>query len=109
MSASRWRCRCVEGFGSTWKASTPRWRIGSARSSQPPDVADVALVRLGAPFEPRDDLFLESFFHQGTLEFPPGVIYRLAGLAQTVPVVVDVALDRAAVLTPIRELAGSLT
>jgi beta-glucosidase len=74
-----------------------------------PEEADVALVRLGAPFEPRDDLFLESFFHQGTLEFRPGVLYRLASLAQTIPVVVDVMLDRAAVLTPVRELASALT
>ena len=25
-----------------------------------------------APFEPRSDLFLESWFHQGSLDFPPG-------------------------------------
>src|SRR4051794_33223793 len=74
-----------------------------------PDVADVALVRLSAPFEPRDDLFLEAFFHQGSLEFRPGVVSRLARLAQTVPVLVDVGLDRAAVLTPIRDLAAALT
>src|SRR5699024_3843634 len=28
-----------------------------------PAQADVALVRIGAPFQPRDDLFLEAWFH----------------------------------------------
>lgn len=74
-----------------------------------PDEADVALIRLAAPYEPRDDLFLESFFHQGSLEFQPGLIYRLASLAKTVPLIVDVALDRAAILTPIAEIAAALT
>jgi beta-glucosidase len=30
-----------------------------------PAAADVAVVRVPAPFDPRDDLFLEGFFHQG--------------------------------------------
>ncbi|KRF21798.1 glycoside hydrolase family 3 protein, partial [Phycicoccus sp. Soil803] len=33
-----------------------------------PEEADVAVIRLQAPFDPRDDLFLESYFHQGGLE-----------------------------------------
>ena len=74
-----------------------------------PEDADVALVRIGAPYEPRDDLFLESFFHQGTLEFPPGLVYRLASIARLVPLLLDVSLDRAAVLTPVAELAHALT
>ena len=43
-----------------------------------PEDADVALVRLMAPFEPRSDLFLESWFHQGSLDFPPGLVVRTA-------------------------------
>ncbi|MEU8820594.1 glycoside hydrolase family 3 N-terminal domain-containing protein [Actinoplanes sp. NPDC048796] len=74
-----------------------------------PEAADIALVRLSAPFEPRDDLFLEAFFHQGSLEFRPGLLARLARVAQAAPLVVDVALDRAAVLTPIQQLAVALT
>ncbi|MEU2198929.1 glycoside hydrolase family 3 N-terminal domain-containing protein [Isoptericola sp. NPDC019482] len=74
-----------------------------------PADADVALVRIAAPFEPRDDLFLESYFHQGGLEFRPGLVYKLASIARKVPLVVDVALDRAAVLTPIADIAGGLT
>lgn len=74
-----------------------------------PQEADLAVIRLAPPFEPRDDLFLESFFHQGSLDFRPGVIARLSRLAEHAPLVIDVALDRAAVLTPIRELAAALT
>ena len=74
-----------------------------------PDEADLALIRIGAPYDPRDDLFLESYFHQGSLEFRPGLIYRLRSIAARVPLVVDIALDRAAVVTPIAGLATALT
>ena len=74
-----------------------------------PEDADIALVRLQAPFQPRDDLFLESYFHQGSLEFNPGLIYRLARIADQVPIIIDVQLDRAAVLPPIARLATALT
>ena len=65
-----------------------------------PAVADVALVRIGAPFDPRDDLFLEAWFHQGSLEFAPGLVYRLQQIAASCPLVLVVNLDRPAILTP---------
>ncbi|GAB4071747.1 glycoside hydrolase family 3 N-terminal domain-containing protein [Angustibacter speluncae] len=74
-----------------------------------PEDADVALLRLGAPFEPRSDLFLESWFHQGHLDFQPGLVARLSRLAATVPLVVDVVLDRPPVLTPLLPLCSALT
>jgi len=73
-----------------------------------PEDADVALVRLTAPFEPRSDLFLESWFHQGSLDFPPGLVSRLSRVAQRCPLVVDVLLDRPAVLTPLVPLAAAV-
>jgi len=73
-----------------------------------PDDADVALVRLMAPFEPRSDLFLESWFHQGSLDFPPGLVARLARIAAHCPLVVDVVLDRPAVVTPLLDVAGAV-
>ena len=73
-----------------------------------PEDADVALVRLMAPFEPRSDLFLESWFHQGSLDFPPGLVVRLQRIAAACPLVVDVVLDRPAVLTPLVTVAGAL-
>lgn len=71
-----------------------------------PEDADVAIVRLMAPFEPRSDLFLESWFHQGSLDFPPGLIVRLQRIAAVCPIVVDVVLDRPAILTPVLPVAS---
>jgi len=65
-----------------------------------PAEADLALVRIGAPFEPRNDLFLEAWFHQGSLEFAPGLVYRLTRIAASCPLVIVVNLDRPAILTP---------
>ena len=73
-----------------------------------PEDADLALVRLVAPFDPRSDLFLESWFHQGSLDFPPGLVARLARIASHCPLVVDVVLDRPAVLTPLLPIASAL-
>jgi beta-glucosidase len=73
-----------------------------------PQDADVAVVRLGAPFEPRSDLFLESLFHQGSLDFPPGLVVRLARIAEHAPLVLDVFLDRPAVLTPLLPVAAAV-
>ncbi|MEP6649716.1 MAG: hypothetical protein ABJA74_07345 [Lapillicoccus sp.] len=75
---------------------------------QRPEHADVAIVRLLAPLEPRSDLFLEDWFHQGSLEFPPGLVERLARVAAHCPLVVDVLLDRPAVLTPLLPLVSVL-
>ncbi|MFC7489885.1 MULTISPECIES: glycoside hydrolase family 3 protein [unclassified Knoellia] len=77
------------------------------RVARPAD-ADVAIVRLTAPFEARDDLFLEAWFHQGSLDFPPGLISRLQAMAAVCPLVVDVVLDRPAVLTPLLPFVSAL-
>jgi beta-glucosidase len=73
-----------------------------------PEDAEVAVLRLAAPFDPRDDLFLESWFHQGSLDFPPGLVSRVQRIAAQVPVVIDVILDRPAVLTPLLPLAAAV-
>ena len=74
-----------------------------------PAEADIAVVRLAAPFEARDDLFLEAWFHQGSLDFPPGLVSRLARIAAVTRLVVDVTLDRPAILTPLVEHCAALT
>lgn len=74
-----------------------------------PSEADFAIVRIEAPFEPRDDLFLEDYFHQGSLELRPGLVHRLRAIARTVPLVVDVAMDRPAILTPLVDALAGLT
>ena len=107
-NATSRRCPCGPGCASTPRTSRPRRWPGSAPGSSGPEDADVALVRLMAPFEPRSDLFLESWFHQGSLDFPPGLVTRLARIAAHCPLVVDVVLDRPAVLTPLLPLASAL-
>lgn len=70
--------------------------------------ADVALVRLQAPFEPRPGGF-EAMFHAGSLEFDPASLSHVTALGARLPTVVDVHLDRAAVLTEIAAAAAALT
>lgn len=71
-----------------------------------PEEADIAVVRVNAPWEPRDDLFLEAWFHQGSLDFPPAEVERIRALAARVTVVLVVNLDRAAILTPFVDMPG---
>ena len=73
-----------------------------------PADADVAIVRLAAPFEPRDHYFLESGMEQGSLEFPASVIDELRDLAAQTPLIVAVTLSRPAILTPIAEFATAI-
>lgn len=73
-----------------------------------PEDAEVAVIRLAAPFESRSDLFLEAYFHQGSLDFPPGLVARLARIAAHCPLVLDVVLDRPAVLTPLLPVAAAV-
>jgi beta-glucosidase len=72
-----------------------------------PADADVALVRIGTPFEPRLKL-PEAFFHQGRLDLPTEARDHLLALAATVPTVVDVFLDRPAVVPELAEHAAAL-
>jgi beta-glucosidase-like glycosyl hydrolase len=74
-----------------------------------PEEADVAIVRLQAPFEPRSDLFLEAWFHQGGLDFAPGLVVRLQRIAAHCPLLIDVNCDRPAILTPLLDVASAIT
>ena len=73
-----------------------------------PSQSDVAIVRLSAPFEPRTATRFESFFHAGSLDFDPAIPDRLRKLADVTTLVVDVYLDRPAILTPIAPLTAAL-
>jgi beta-glucosidase len=72
-----------------------------------PADADVALVRLQAPYEPRPGGF-EAMFHAGSLEFPVVERDHHAEICSTVPTIVDVYLDRPAVLTDLARDAAAL-
>ncbi len=73
-----------------------------------PEDADLAILRLQAPHEERGSAF-ENFFHAGSLDFPAEVVAHVAEVAAAVPTVVDVFLDRPAILTPIVELGVAVT
>ena len=73
-----------------------------------PADADVAVVRLPAPFDPRDDLFLESFFHQGSLDYRPGLVARLRDIAAVTPLVLNPNLERPAILTRLADSAAAV-
>ena len=76
-----------------------------------PKQADVAIVRLSAPFERLHPQYVfGQFFHEGSLAFRDGdpdyEPFKQASAA--VPTIVTVYLDRPAILTPIRDRAGAL-
>ncbi|MGH3706301.1 MAG: glycoside hydrolase family 3 protein, partial [Agromyces sp.] len=73
-----------------------------------PGEADVAILRLSAPFEERPTFF-ENFFHSGSLDFPAEQVAHLREVAAAVPTVVDIFLDRPAILTPFVDELAALT
>ncbi|MEV6348759.1 glycoside hydrolase family 3 N-terminal domain-containing protein [Actinoplanes sp. NPDC051851] len=77
------------------------------RVSDPAD-ADVAILRLTAPFEPSPRPGMAQFFHHGSLEFPAGQREHILDVCRTTPTVVDVYLDRPAVLGQIAAQASAL-
>lgn len=72
-----------------------------------PEEADIAVIRTAAPFEPRGPGF-ELFFHAGSLEFAPEEQARLRAICETVPTVIDITLDRAAVLGDLVDHAAAI-
>jgi beta-glucosidase len=75
--------------------------------AQPAD-ADVAVVFRNAPFEPRTGTFIESLFHAGSLDFSDEERDHVLAIAQAVPTVFVVHLDRPAILTGIAEACGAV-
>lgn len=64
--------------------------------------ADLAILRLSTPYEPREG-FLEQFFHSGDLDFKGEEKARLLAILEQVPTIVDVYLERPAVIPEIAE------
>ena len=73
-----------------------------------PDEADFAILRLNTPYQPRGDFFLEQIFHQGDLDFKEPELSRLLDIMARTPTVVDIYLERAAVIPEIAEAAAGL-
>ena len=73
-----------------------------------PRQADLAVVRLQAPYEPREGNFLERFFHAGDLSLREPERSRLLDLMGRVPTVVVITLDRPAVIPELAERSAAL-
>jgi beta-glucosidase len=71
------------------------------------DEAEMAIIRLNAPYQPREG-FLDSFFHAGDLDFKSPEKERILGLLEKVPTIVDIYLDRPAVIPEIAERSAGL-
>ena len=69
--------------------------------------ADLAILRLDAPYEPREG-FLRDRFHQGDLDFKGAELDRILGILDRVPTIVDVYLDRPAVIPEIAARSAAL-
>lgn len=72
-----------------------------------PEAADLAVLRLRTPYEPRENIF-ESYFHSGSLAFAEPELSRILALLDSVPTLVCINLERAAVIPEIAERAAAL-
>jgi len=73
-----------------------------------PQTADCAILRLATPFEPRDRYFLEAHFHAGSLAFDEAEIRRVQAIAEQTPTIIDIYLERPAVMPELAEAAAGL-
>jgi beta-glucosidase len=74
-----------------------------------PAEADFAILRLATPYEPpRGQSMLENFFHQGDLDFKSPEKERILNILNTTPTIVDIYLERAAVIPEIAAASAAL-
>jgi beta-glucosidase len=69
--------------------------------------ADVAILRLEAPHEARGEGF-EARFHRGDLRFKPDELERILAMMRQVPTIVDIYLDRPAVIPELAQESAAL-
>lgn len=80
---------------------------GYAEPAAAPEDAEVALLRLHAPYQNRGGT-LDEWFHGGDLRFPAETEEHVRAVAAVVPTVVLVYLERPAVLTAVAGSAHAL-
>lgn len=69
--------------------------------------ADIAILRLNAPYEKRKGL-AEGWFHAGELDFKEPEKRRILNILKQVPTIVDIYLERPAVIPEIAEKSAAL-
>lgn len=69
--------------------------------------ADVAILRLNAPYEKRKGL-LESYFHAGDLDFKGRENEHILDVVIRVPTIIDIYLERPAVIPEIADQSAAL-
>jgi beta-glucosidase len=72
-----------------------------------PAKADLAILRLNTPYEKRKGL-AEGWFHAGDLDFKEPERGRILEILQQVPTIVDIYLERPAVIPEIAEKSAAL-
>ncbi len=70
--------------------------------------ADVAIVRLKTPWVPTGRGGMADNFHGGSLEFPLEDLDHVLGICQSVPTIIDIYLERPAVLGPLVSAAAAI-
>jgi beta-glucosidase len=69
--------------------------------------ADIAILRLTTPYEKRKGM-MESFFHAGNLDFKEPEKTRILNILNQVPTIVDIYLERPAVIPEIASKSAAL-
>jgi len=70
--------------------------------------ADFAVLRLQTPWDPRSGDMIESFFHQGRLNFEEPELSRILEIAQKKPTIICMYMDRPAVIPEIAKASKGL-
>ncbi|MEV7521480.1 glycoside hydrolase family 3 N-terminal domain-containing protein [Streptomyces sp. NPDC091371] len=86
-------------------------RVVAARYAtvvETPGEADVAVLRIAAPYDKERTTGFEAFFRAGRLDFTEDELRPVLDVASAVPTVVDIFLDRAAVIPEIADRAAAL-
>jgi len=73
-----------------------------------PSDADIILLKLTTPYDPRSTYMLERFFHQGRLDFTPEEKKKHLDLMKTKPTITVMNLERPAVIPDIDAASSAL-
>ncbi len=81
---------------------------GYANVVETAEEADVIILRIKTPFDPRSEFLLERFFHQGRLYYSDEEKAQMLELINRKPTVVVANLERPAILTELNEACKGL-